>query len=153
MGKAEFFSILRESLEGYIPMEEVEQNIAFYQDYFKQSELSDQELIQELGDPRLIARTIIEAYRASKGPMADYYEQQARSEYSNGNAGERHAADGKSGHGAFSFEKVVFWIVVFLFVLLMLMVAFRVFRFLLFFALPILLIVFLVKILIDFFER
>lgn len=82
MGKKEFLSVLRESLEGYIPKEEVEKNIKFYRTYFEESELSEQEVSKELDDPRLIARTIIDAYKASKGPMADYYMEQARSEYS-----------------------------------------------------------------------
>lgn len=82
MGKKEFLSVLRESLEGYIPKEEVEKNINFYRNYFEESELPEKEILDELGDPRLIARTVIDAYKASKGPMADYYTEQARSEYS-----------------------------------------------------------------------
>lgn len=82
MSKKEFLTLLRDSLEGYIPKEEVEENIAYYQTYFQESEESEKTLIEELGDPRLIARTIIDAYKASKGPMADYYTEQARTEYS-----------------------------------------------------------------------
>ena len=82
MSKKEFLTLLRNSLEGYIPQDEVEENIAYYQTYFQESEESEKTLIEELGDPRLIARTIIDAYKASKGPMADYYTEQARSEYS-----------------------------------------------------------------------
>ncbi|MBR1741803.1 MAG: DUF1700 domain-containing protein [Lachnospiraceae bacterium] len=87
MGKKEFLAVLRESLEGYVPKEEVEKNIKFYRNYFEESDLSEGELLEELGDPRLIARTIIEAYKASKGPMADYYTEQARSEYSKEHSG------------------------------------------------------------------
>ena len=87
MDKKEFFAVLRESLEGYIPKEEVESNIKFYQDYFKESGASEKEVLDELGDPRLIARTVIDAYKASKGPMADYYTEQARSEYSKEHSG------------------------------------------------------------------
>ena len=82
MDRIEFLSILRESLEGCIPLEDVEENVTFYRNYFDNADGSEQEVIQELGDPRLIARTIIEAYKASKGPMADYYTEKARSEYS-----------------------------------------------------------------------
>lgn len=42
----------------------------FLSQLFDNADSSEQEVIQELGDPRLIARTIIEAYKASKGPMA-----------------------------------------------------------------------------------
>ena len=82
MDRGEFLSVLRESLEGFIPMEEVETNIDFYQNYFEEASQSDKEVIEELGDPRLIARTIIDAYNASKVPMADYYAEQAIIEYS-----------------------------------------------------------------------
>ena len=58
MDKKEFFAILRESLEGYVPKEEVEKNISYYQDYFHESELSEKEVLEELGDPRLLARTV-----------------------------------------------------------------------------------------------
>lgn len=87
MDKKEFLSILRESLEGYIPKEEVEKNIDFYQNYFRESNQPEKEALEELGDPRLIARTVIDAYKASKGPMAEYYMEQARSEYSREHSG------------------------------------------------------------------
>lgn len=67
MDRGEFLSILRESMEGLIPMDEVEKNIQFYRSYFDESGQADREVIEELGDPRLIARTIIDAYKASKG--------------------------------------------------------------------------------------
>ena len=38
-------------------------------------------MLEELGDPRLIARTIIDSFIAEKGPMADFYTKQARDEY------------------------------------------------------------------------
>ena len=46
MDKKEFFSVLRESLEGYIPRNEVEQNIRYYEDYFSESELSEREILE-----------------------------------------------------------------------------------------------------------
>ena len=73
VNRAEFLSILRESLEGNMPKEDVEANLRYYRDYFAQSEHSDKEVCEELGDPRLIA---------SKGSDANQYMDQARSEYS-----------------------------------------------------------------------
>lgn len=34
MDRIEFLSILRESLEGCIPLEDVEENVTFYRNYF-----------------------------------------------------------------------------------------------------------------------
>ena len=59
MDRGEFLSILRESMEGLIPMDEVEKNIQFYRSYFDESGQADREVIEELGDPRLIARWLI----------------------------------------------------------------------------------------------
>lgn len=82
MNRAEFLSILRESLEGNMPKEDVEANLRYYRDYFAQSEHSDKEVCEELGDPRLIAKSLIDAYMASKGSDANQYMDQARGEYS-----------------------------------------------------------------------
>ena len=104
MDRIEFLSILRESLEGCIPLEDVEENVTFYRNYFDNADGSEQEVIQELGDPRLIARTIIEAYKASKGPMADYYTEKARSEYSR----EHSEYHDESGSNSWSEEHRIF---------------------------------------------
>lgn len=82
MTKQEFLSALREALEGNVPRSEMEENIRFYDNYFRESSQSQEAVCEELGDPRLIARTIIDSFAAAKGPMADYYTEQARSEFS-----------------------------------------------------------------------
>jgi len=116
MDRGEFLSILRESMEGLIPMDEVEKNIQFYRSYFDESGQADREVIEELGDPRLIARTIIDAYKASKGPMADYYTEQARSEYSREHSGQygdfaNQEGGGGSGRRFAWLEKAIGWFV------------------------------------------
>lgn len=82
MNQAEFLSVLRESLEGNIPKTEMEENLRYYRELFEQREQSDKELCEELGEPRLIAKSLIDAYLASKGADAEQYKEQARSEYS-----------------------------------------------------------------------
>ena len=82
MTKKEFLDVLTESLAGNIPAETIEENIIYYKDYIERSDKSEKDTINELGDPHLIARTIIDSFIASKGPMAEYYKEQARSEYS-----------------------------------------------------------------------
>lgn len=84
MVKKEFLDILRESLAGNVPVSEIEENIRYYKDYIENGAGSEEEALGQLGDPHLIARTIIDSFKASKGPMADFYTEQARNEYSNG---------------------------------------------------------------------
>jgi Flp pilus assembly protein TadB len=69
MTKQEFLDILKRSLEGEINPIEVRSNIEFY-DNFIESELRSgkriDDIMNQLGDPRLIARTIIETSKISK---------------------------------------------------------------------------------------
>ena len=157
MDRIEFLSILRESLEGCIPLEDVEENVTFYRNYFDNADGSEQEVIQELGDPRLIARTIIEAYKASKGPMADYYTEKARSEYSREHS-EYHDESGSNSWseedtGYSKAEQIKRWIIgigIVAVVLAILALALKIF---VVFLLPVILIIFVVKLIMDYFDR
>ena len=61
MNKKEFLEVLRQSLVGEVSPIVLEQNIKFYNEYISShSDKSEEEIIDEIGDPRLIARTIIE---------------------------------------------------------------------------------------------
>lgn len=158
MDRGEFLSILRESLEGVIPMDEVEKNIQFYRNYFEESERTDREVIEELGDPRLIARTIIDAYKASKGPMADYYTEQARSEYSREHSGQYgdFKNQGEEGYSEKHFawlEKAIGWIVVLFVAVVFFVLAVAVVGVFVGYVLPVILIIVLIKILVDYFRR
>lgn len=82
MTKKEFLDDLTESLAGNIPSEIIAENISYYKNYIESSGMTEDDALNELGDPHLIARTIIDSFIASKGPMADYYKEQARNEYS-----------------------------------------------------------------------
>lgn len=84
MTKKEFLDTLTESLAGNLPAAEVEENILYYKDYIENGEESEEKALETLGDPHLIARTIIDSFKISKGPMADFYTEQARNEYSKG---------------------------------------------------------------------
>lgn len=66
MNKQEFLSELRRNLVGEVPGQEVDKNIAYYEEYISSDgSESEQCRIDEIGDPRLIARTIIETYKIS----------------------------------------------------------------------------------------
>ncbi len=93
MTKNEFLTVLTECLEGNVPMEIIDENIRYYRDYIENGKASEKEALEDLGDPHLIARTIIDSFKASKGPMADYYTEQARSEYSQSSGAGQNYAD------------------------------------------------------------
>lgn len=63
MNKQEFLEGLQHALSGEVPPEVVRENMRYYDDYI-QTELqkgrSEADVMGELGDPRLIARTIID---------------------------------------------------------------------------------------------
>lgn len=158
MDRGEFLSILRESMEGLIPMDEVEKNIQFYRSYFDESGQADREVIEELADPRLIARTIIDAYKASKGPMADYYTEQARSEYSREHSGQygdfaNQEGGGGSGRRFAWLEKAIGWFVVLFVAIVFFVVAVAVVGVFVGYVLPVILLIVLIKILADYFRR
>lgn len=69
MSKQEFLNGLYSILNGQIPANQVEENIRYYRDYIDsqiRSGKSEAEVLRALGDPRLIARTIVE----TSGPAA-----------------------------------------------------------------------------------
>lgn len=67
MTKNEFLDILRISLEGEILSSDVENNIKYYEDYINTQlkQKSFEEIYSELGNPRLIAKTIIDTNKIS----------------------------------------------------------------------------------------
>lgn len=158
MTKQEFLSVLREALEGNIPRSDIEENIRFYDNYFKESEKSQEMVCDELGDPRLIARSIIDSFTASKGPMADYYTEQARSEFGQG---EKEQTERQNSYGYRTFgrsdEKWYDKILRILMLAIVLVVVAAVCIFLLrvavYVVIPVVLIVLIIKILLDLFHR
>lgn len=64
MNKGEFLQGLKEALSGEVPPAVIQENLKFYDDYIRtehQNGRSEAQILEELGSPRLIARTIIEA--------------------------------------------------------------------------------------------
>lgn len=66
MNKKEFLDILRHTLSGEVSSEVIDQNMKYYDQYISSGSLRVEEIIEQLGDPRLIARTIIETDRIAK---------------------------------------------------------------------------------------
>ena len=65
MDKNEFLNQLRQSLSGEVSADVIEQNIRYYDQYISSGSEEDS-VIAELGDPRLIAKTIIESEKIAK---------------------------------------------------------------------------------------
>ncbi|WP_167955635.1 HAAS signaling domain-containing protein [Anaerosporobacter faecicola] len=78
MSKEEFIKELRESLYTEVSSLEIENNVRYYSQYIDNQVKSGktiEQVMYELGDPRLIARTIIETSKLGKGTThssADY---------------------------------------------------------------------------------
>ena len=78
MNRQEFIDKLQEALAGEISAGDLQSNLAYYRDYIS-SEISrgrtEEEVMAELGDPRLIARTIIDAQTAEEESHGYYREE------------------------------------------------------------------------------
>ncbi len=74
-----FLSELREAMEGSVSPSFVNENVRYYEEYIATEERKGrtaEEIMEELGDPRLIARTLIDTAERGvlRGPEAVYEE-------------------------------------------------------------------------------
>jgi hypothetical protein len=63
MSKFEFINTLKEALEGEVAQAVIDENLSYYRHYIDEEirkGKSETEVLQQLGDPRLIAKTIID---------------------------------------------------------------------------------------------
>ncbi|MCI9299037.1 MAG: DUF1700 domain-containing protein [Lachnospiraceae bacterium] len=70
MNRYEFISALRMALTGKVPATTVEDNIRYYEEYIEiqlRQGKSEEDVLEGLGDPRLLAKTIIEANKYAEG--------------------------------------------------------------------------------------
>lgn len=85
MTKYEFLKELRETLEGQVAESEIEDSVSYYRDYFSRQEAAgrtEREILEELGSPRLIAKSIIETKGGEQIYYEDTYEEPAGEEQS-----------------------------------------------------------------------
>lgn len=95
MTKNEFLDVLRQSLVGEVSPEVIEQNIRYYDQYLVASSPEKLEnLFIELGDPRLIAKSIIESNRAAKqkGGYGSYQSDYSSINYDSQNENQGHSS-------------------------------------------------------------
>lgn len=78
MTKREFLEELKDALSEQLPQNEVAEHVSYYMNYIeeqKRSGSSEDEVLDMLGDPRLIARTILDTTPGSKDNQNYFYEQ------------------------------------------------------------------------------
>lgn len=69
-----FLIELEQALEGEVPASEIKSNLKYYENYMQdqKSQKTEEEITEALGDPRLIARTIIDTYQMNHGSGKHY---------------------------------------------------------------------------------
>lgn len=151
MTKREFLEILRQSLTGEVRSDIIEQNINYYDQYIT-SQSDEVKAINELGDPRLIARTIIETDKAAKqkGKLNDF-----QNGYSDYRAQDNDSTDYKNQERQRSnifftnikwYHKLAFALAIILIFVIIAFIGSIIIRFLFAFIVPILIILLLISI-------
>lgn len=96
MRKSEFLQELKDALQGEVSDRVLQENLRYYDNYISQETSAgrdEEEVIEEIGGPRLIARTIIDSSEAAgdmPGQNEGYYESQGsgyRQQESRGSSG------------------------------------------------------------------
>lgn len=136
MTKQEFLEKLRLALNGRVSSEQLTENMHFYEDYINveiRKGRTEEEVLAGLGDPRLIARTIVE----TQGNEKSATEERKKDD------------EGRSLPLVFRLPLWVWLIFVLLILVLILSVVFSVISMVLPVLIPILLVLFLVKVFRD----
>lgn len=83
MDKNEFLTELRQSLDGEIPPYAIDGHVRYYEDYLSNNydEKSELDKLRELGDPRLIARTIVDTSNIKIDPIQRKNQNDAYNQY------------------------------------------------------------------------
>lgn len=148
MTKLEFLDKLRDALTGRLSSGQIMENVRFYEDYINteiRKGRSEEEVLVSLGDPRLIARTIVETRGGSREGAAENSGRAAAQNFGMGRELEtKRRLQGGAG--------VPIWIWLILAILILILVLSAVFSFIsaiLPIILPIMLVLFFVKVFRD----
>lgn len=145
MSKQEFIDRLRAALNGRVSPGLVTENVNYYEDYINmeiRKGRSEAEVLQMLGDPRLIAKTIIDTNSKSG---QDAYQEAEKHSYRR----EQYQGSSEGTVKTFSIPNWGWALIGILVVVLILSVVFSVVSFLAPILIPILVVVFLVKLFRD----
>ena len=157
MGKQEFIDRLRMALNGNVPQSLVAENINYYSDYIDtqvRGGRPEPEVMASLGDPRLIARTIIDANAPEDGAEDASYRDPGSGSYGQGSYQGRDWQGYGQGYDGNPKKAVhvpgwIWLVAVILIVVLIFSAVFSVLSFLAPILLPIIVVVFLVKLFRD----
>ena len=72
MSREEFLAGLEEALAGEVPASVIRENLNYYNSYISQ-EMAKGRTVDEIGEPRIVARTIIDSSEAAGEAMGDGY--------------------------------------------------------------------------------
>ena len=162
MVKAQFMKQLEEALNGQVPSAVVYDNIKYCNNYISneiQKGRTESEIMEELGNPRLIARTIIDLYKSQN---EDYYQSNSQhNESKNEKYKYQYNSNSFGGQGPriwnFNFNsllaKVLAWIVIVLFIVFAVWLLTGIASLLIVYAVPILMIIFFFHIIKTLFNR
>jgi uncharacterized membrane protein len=121
MNKKEFLDILRQSLNGEVNSDIIEQNIQYYDQYISsQSTQEEARILEVLGNPRLIAKTIIESEKAAEQKGNPYRRTKYKSGYENED--DLHSEQKSTGKGRMGFTSNLSWRVKLTMILILLIV-------------------------------
>lgn len=152
MTKNQFLEKLRAALSGKVPSDLVTENLRYYEDYINteiRKGKTEGEVLEGLGDPRLIARTIVET-RGGSGAWSEDASEESGSYKDEEREYHIHGHSGSMRPGLFFRLPVWVWLlIVLVIVILILSVIFSVLAAVLPVLLPILLVLFLVKLFRD----
>ena len=101
MRKTEFLHELREALQGEVPAAVIQDNLNYYDSYISQQTASgrrEEDVIDEIGSPRLIARTIIDSNEAAAESGRGY--SGAGAGYGTGGYGNSYDSSGSGGYNS-----------------------------------------------------
>ena len=152
MNKQEFLEKLRVSLNGKVPAGIVTENLNFYEDYINtemRKGKSEEEVFNALGDPRLIARTIVETKGIGSEQTSDFREGRSYSGQEQEGYQEFERMPGAVGNW---LAKLPGWIWLILFIVIAVMILSAIFHVIAFFApalIAIAVVLFLVKLFRD----
>ena len=154
MTKAEFLERLRRALNGNMSAAAVEDNIQFYDSYFSgqiAQGRSEADVLNELGDPRILARTLIDAAeRAGDARAHEANETQYRTSgyYTAGNGASGAQSwkdDGMKEHSVFRIPGWLIAVLVILILFVVISVVGSLIWMILPYAIPVILVVYIVK--------
>ena len=128
MNKNEFIDGLGKSLRGKVDENEYRNQIEYYSSYISNEIASgrrEEDVVAELGDPRLIAKTIVNTYVIKDNPINNQYNEYGNNTYSEEEEGN---SDMKNGIDSQKIKKIIYTIIAVMFVLFVVSLVLKIFR-------------------------